>query len=78
MCPGRHFATGEILGLVGCVLLRVEMDGVGGVGGRIEVPELDGYILPVHILEPVGGGSALRVRMRVREGDEGARVEVVP
>ncbi|KAF3761541.1 cytochrome P450, partial [Cryphonectria parasitica EP155] len=32
LCPGRHFATGEILGFVACVLLRFEIQGVGGGG----------------------------------------------
>lgn len=79
VCPGRHFATGEILGLVASIVLRFEIEGADG-GGGIEVPACDEYVLPVHILEPVGG-KPVRVRVRVREGegDESVgRVEVVP
>lgn len=76
MCPGRHFATGEILGLVGSIVVRFEMEDVDE-SGKIAVPELDDYILPVHILEPVAG-SPVKVRIRLRQGDDGGRVEVVP
>lgn len=82
VCPGRYFATAEILGFVACVVLRMEMKGVADGDkqqrdGSIKVPELDDYILPVHILEPAPG-KAVRVRMRLREGAEGERIEVVP
>lgn len=76
MCPGRHFATGEILGLVGHVLMRFEMEGVDETG-EITVPEVDDYVLPVHILEPVAG-SPVRVRIRLRDEEDGERIEIVP
>lgn len=75
MCPGRHFATGEILGLVASIAMRFEIQGVDG--REIQVPEYDDYILPVHILEPVAG-TPVRVRIRVRQGDDAGRVDVVP
>ncbi|KAJ4424958.1 hypothetical protein N0V82_000462 [Gnomoniopsis sp. IMI 355080] len=76
ICPGRHFATGEILGLVASVVMRFEISGLGEAG-EIKLPDIDDRILPVHILEPVAG-SPLRVRIRLREGEDGGRVEVVP
>lgn len=77
MCPGRHFATGEILGLVASVVMRFDMEGLGE-DKEIKVPEVDDYILPVHILEPIAG-SSVKVRIRSREGgDDGWRVQVVP
>lgn len=76
MCPGRHFATGEILGLVASVVMRFGMEGVSE-DGKIKVPEVDDFILPVHILEPVAG-SSVKVRIRLREGDDGRRVQIVP
>lgn len=76
MCPGRHFATGEILGLVASVVMRFDMEGVSE-DGEIKVPDVDDYILPVHILEPVAGSSA-RVRIHLREGNDGRSVRIVP
>lgn len=76
MCPGRHFATGEILGLVASIVMRFEISGLEETG-EIRLPEIDDRILPVHILEPVAG-SPVRVRIRLREGEDGGRVEVVP
>lgn len=79
MCPGRHFATGQILSLVACIVLRFEMEGVDEADGigEIQVPNVDEYILPVHILEPVAG-DPVRVRIRSRVGDDGGSIDVVP
>lgn len=74
MCPGRHFASGEILGLIAMILLRFEIEGIDERG--IEVPQVDDFILPVHILEPVAG-SPVRVRLRLRGADDGGTIEVV-
>lgn len=74
MCPGRHFASGEILGLVAMIVLRFEIEGI--YEGCIKVPELDDYILPVHILEPLAG-SPVRVRLKLRGGGDGRPVEAV-
>lgn len=76
MCPGRHFATGEILGLVASIIMRFDLEGLGE-DRKIKVPDVDDHILPVHILEPVAG-SSVKVRIRLREGDDGRRVQVVP
>lgn len=75
MCPDRHFATGEILGFVACVVMRLEVDDVDEK--VIKVPAFDEYILPVHILEPVAG-EPVRVRLRLREGEDGRSIQVVP
>lgn len=82
-CPGQAFATAEILNLVACILLRFDIEGADvesdGKGQKkragLQVPELNDYIMPVHILEPVAG-DPVRVRIRLRE--VGGRVEVVP
>lgn len=34
LCPGRHFASGEILALVAMALLRFEIRGLGGEGAE--------------------------------------------
>lgn len=50
ICPGRHFATREILYFVALVLQLFELEAVGG--GTIDVPDKKDNVLPVHILEP--------------------------
>lgn len=82
MCPGKALATGEILALVACIVLRFEIEGVDEEvnGGRhkenvFRVPEVNDYIMPVHILEPLSG-DPVRVRIRLRERSR--RVKVVP
>ncbi|KAF7298855.1 Cytochrome P450 [Mycena indigotica] len=50
LCPGRHFATNEILAFVAMIVSTFEL---GPVGEKtIQVPEKDDGVLPVHILEP--------------------------
>ncbi|KAK4219820.1 putative cytochrome p450 protein [Rhypophila decipiens] len=79
LCPGRHFATNEILAFVAILVLRfdlepVEGDAGTGTGGMIRVPEKDDGVLPVHILEPRGD---VFVRVCPRDGTYGG-IEVVP
>ncbi|KAK1767814.1 putative cytochrome p450 protein [Phialemonium atrogriseum] len=69
LCPGRHFATSEILAFVAVVVMTFD---IGSVGGEtIEIPPKDDGVLPVHILEP---REPVRVLVRVREGARGVRV----
>lgn len=76
MCPGRHFATGEILGLLANLVMRFEIEGLDEAG-EIKLPKIEDRILPVHILEPVAG-SPVRVRIRLREEEYSGMVEVAP
>jgi cytochrome P450 len=62
LCPGRHFATSEILGLVAVVLLTFDIRPVGGE--RIEVPSKKDNVLPIHILEP---DRPVQVRITLRD-----------
>lgn len=64
------------MGLVSCVVLGFEMEGVEA-GGEMQMMELDDYVLLVHILQPVGG-SPVRARIGLREGADGPKVETVP
>ncbi|KAI0199829.1 cytochrome P450 [Astrocystis sublimbata] len=50
LCPGRHFAMNEILGLVALIVLMFDIEAPDG--GRIKVPRKNDGVLPVHILEP--------------------------
>jgi len=70
LCPGRHFATNEILAFVAMIVLRFDVEAVGG-GEGIAIPGKDDGVLPVHILEP---REPVRVVVRVREGVSGIKV----
>jgi cytochrome P450 len=50
LCPGRHFATNEIVGLV--TLLLVTFDINPAESDRIVIPERKDNVLPIHILKP--------------------------
>lgn len=65
LCPGRHFATDEILAFVAMIVLSVDLDPVGG--DRIVVPAKEDGVLPVHILEPK---TDVNVRVRVVDARE--------
>ncbi|KAK0707411.1 cytochrome P450 [Lasiosphaeris hirsuta] len=66
LCPGRHFATNEILAFVAMIVLGFDLDAADG-GGEIAVPGKEDGVLPVHILEPK---TAVNVRILVRDGRE--------
>lgn len=70
LCPGRHFATHEILAFVAMIVLTVDLEAEGG--GKLVVPEKEDGVLPVHILEPK---RDVRVKVRVRK--DGGEVVVV-
>lgn len=75
LCPGRHFATYEIVAFAAMIVLTFDLeavDGKGKVGGKIVVPAKEDGVLPVHILEPK---TAVRVKVRVRE--DGGEIVVV-
>jgi cytochrome P450 len=75
LCPGRHFATHEILAFVAMIVLTVDLEAVdkdGKAGGNLVVPEKEDGVLPVHILEPK---TDVMVKVRVRK--DGGEVIVV-
>ncbi|KAJ7478605.1 cytochrome P450 [Mycena galericulata] len=65
LCPGRHFATHEILAFVAMIVLTFDLEAVGDGGARITVPPKEDRVLPVHVLEP---RTDVYVRVRVRDG----------
>lgn len=73
LCPGRHFASAEIVALIACIVLRFDIQSADE--NKLQVPALDDHIMPVHILEPVAG-NPVRVRIRLREKENDMRVEV--
>jgi cytochrome P450 len=62
LCPGRHFATNEIVGLVALLLVTYDIQPV--VGDRIVVPGKKDNVLPIHILEPE---SPVNVKIQMRD-----------
>jgi len=62
LCPGRHFATSEILGFAALVLLTFDIQSAEGDG--IEVPRKKDNVMPIHILEP---DRPVNVRISLRE-----------
>lgn len=69
LCPGRHFAMNEILAFVALVVLQFDMRAVRG--DKIEVPNKNDGVLPVHILEPV---NEVQVLISRREDDTTRKV----
>ncbi|KAI1848909.1 hypothetical protein JX266_005337 [Neoarthrinium moseri] len=72
LCPGRHFATYEILSFVALIVLQFDMESPDG--GEIKVPKKNDAVLPVHILEP-REAVKLVVRPR-REWDAGKGLRI--
>ena len=71
LCPGRHFAMSEILTFVSMVVAMFDIEGLEE-GGKINVPEKEDGVLPIHILEPRGGSP--KVKVKLRAGNEGIKV----
>jgi hypothetical protein len=67
LCPGRHFATNEILLFAAMIIMGCDLEAL--YGGRISVPEKNDGVMPVHILEP-HEKDTVRVRVRLREGPD--------
>ncbi|KAK4189397.1 cholesterol 7-alpha-monooxygenase [Podospora australis] len=65
LCPGRHFATAEILALVAIIAIKFDISSCDEE--RIKIPEKEDGVMPVHVLEPK---TRVKVRVRVRDGRE--------
>ncbi|KAM0251279.1 hypothetical protein ACHAQJ_008270 [Trichoderma viride] len=76
LCPGRDFATNEILMFVAMIIHGVDL--VAPEGGSFSVPEKNDRVMPVHILEPGAKGSPkVIIRPRVEEAEMLSRLRVV-
>lgn len=64
MCPGRHFATNEILSLAALIVHAFDVSSPDG--GPIRVPPKNDRVVPVHVLEPTSRGSP-KVVIKPRE-----------
>lgn len=71
LCPGRHFATNEILTFAAMIVLNFDLEALDG--GALKVPRKDDTVMPVHILEPVEDVTA-RIRLRSDEVRRDLRV----
>jgi cytochrome P450 len=63
VCPGRHFATTEVLAFVAMLVLTFDLEAADG-SANIRVPQKEDGVLPVHILEPK---TPVRVMVRLRD-----------
>ncbi|KAK3945607.1 cytochrome P450 [Diplogelasinospora grovesii] len=66
LCPGRHFATNEILAFVSMIVLAFDLEPADG-SSSTKVPAKEDGVLPVHILEPK---TEVKVKVKVRDGRE--------
>ena len=66
ICPGRHFATGEILALIGMMLLRYD---ITPLNDRWDPPDLNPRALPSSVTPPIG---EFRVKISPRKAIDGA------
>ncbi|CAI4219457.1 unnamed protein product [Parascedosporium putredinis] len=64
LCPGRHFATNEIVMLAALMIMSFEFTAPDG--GQISVPKKNDAIMPVHVLEPLTR-EPVRVHVALRE-----------
>jgi len=63
LCPGRLFASNEILMFAAAMITAFDLEAPGG--GLVTVPKKDDNIMPVHILEPLTK-DPVRVVVRIR------------
>jgi cytochrome P450 len=74
LCPGRHFATNEILALAAMTISMFEIESADG--RPLKVPLKNDEVLPIHILEP-RAEDVVNVRIRLRDSRQPRRVTVV-
>ena len=63
LCPGRHFATNEILLFVALIVLRFDVE--HPTGKELAVPGKMDDVLPVHVFEPE---NPVQVNIKPRSG----------
>ncbi|TDZ37779.1 7-alpha-hydroxycholest-4-en-3-one 12-alpha-hydroxylase [Colletotrichum trifolii] len=69
LCPGRNFATAEILGFVAALILGTDIEAPEGTGNELTVPQSSSAVLGQAISKPRGyanrEGLGARIRKRV-------------
>lgn len=78
LCPGRHFATAEILSFAAAVVLTFDAEDAaasakGQQGVPPKVPPRNDRVLPIHILEPAAK-DVPQIRLRLRRPGQALRV----
>lgn len=68
LCPGRHFATTEILGVAATIAMGFEMRMADG--GVLRVPSVKKQVMGVSVKQPE---SEVEILIRRRKGFEGVR-----
>jgi cytochrome P450 len=67
LCPGRHFATTEILGVAATILMGYDLRMADG-SGILRVPEAKKQLMSVVVLQPTDGLNVLINRRKEYEG----------
>jgi cytochrome P450 len=76
LCPGRHFATNEILVFAAMIVHGFDMTGPDNQ--PVKVPPKDDGVLPVHILEPhPGNNPQVVIKLRENGAEEMSSWDVV-
>lgn len=70
LCPGRHFATNEVLAVVAVFIARLDME---PIGGEWKYPATDNTNVAAVVMEP---DNDIEVVIKEREGFEGVKWEI--
>ncbi|KAJ4352907.1 hypothetical protein N0V95_003816 [Ascochyta clinopodiicola] len=70
LCPGRHFANMEVLGLAAVLIMGFDMEPVNGTTWN---PPADVKRLPIAVMKPM---APLTVRMKIRDEFKGVKWEM--
>jgi cytochrome P450 len=70
LCPGRHFAHGEVLGLAAVLLMAFDMSPVNSTAWN---PPADVKRLPISVLKPL---KEVKVKLQRRKEYEGVKWEL--
>ncbi|KAF9691170.1 hypothetical protein EKO04_010672 [Ascochyta lentis] len=70
LCPGRHFANMEVLGLAAVLIMGFDMEPIDGTTWN---PPADVKRIPIAVMKPM---KPLDVRMKIREEFKGVRWEM--
>lgn len=69
LCPGRHFALNEIVGLVAMMIMKLDIKSADG--SELKLPQKKDNVVPIHILEPT---ERVMVNISLRKGWEDVQI----
>lgn len=72
LCPGRHFATNEVLAVVAMFVARFDMTPVGAAGGEWKYPTSKNTNVAAVVMQP---DEDIEVEIKTREDFENSQIE---